>query len=52
MIAAIRKRFTAKDTKAHSAPQPTNVVDRHGVAKGENDRAMTRRGQAKRQHIS
>ncbi|KAF8489787.1 DUF887-domain-containing protein [Russula emetica] len=50
MIAALRKRFTAKDTKAHSAPQHTDVVDRHGVARSENDRAMTRRGE--RQHRS
>jgi hypothetical protein len=52
MVAAIRKRFTAKDTKAHSAPQHTNIVDRHAVAKSENYRTMTRRGEAKRQHIS
>ena len=52
MIAAIRKRFVPKDTKAHSASQHTNVVGRHGAAKSENERAMTRRGEAKRQHIS
>jgi len=50
----LRKRFTAdaKDAKAHSAPLHTNIVDRRGVARSENDWAMTRRGEAKRQQIS
>jgi len=49
MIAALQKRFTEKDTKAVSAPQHKNTLDRHGVARTESERVMTRRGEAKRQ---
>ena len=47
MIAALRKRFDAKDTKARSAPQHTNV-DRHIVARSDSERVVTRRGEARR----
>jgi hypothetical protein len=51
MIAALQKRFTAKDTKAHSAPQHTTVVDRRGAARSEGERVVTRRGEARRQPL-
>ncbi|KAH9989938.1 DUF887-domain-containing protein [Russula vinacea] len=47
MIAALRKRFDAKDTKARSAPQHTNV-DRHIVARSDSERVVTRRGETRR----
>ena len=49
MIAALQKRFSEKNTKAVSAPQHTNTIERHGVARTEGERVMTRRGEAKRQ---
>lgn len=48
MIAALQKRFTEKDTKAASAPQHKNALDRHGAARTDGERVMTRRGEAKR----
>ena len=49
MIAALQKRFTEKNTKAALAPQHKNALDRHGAARTDGERAMTRRGEAKRQ---
>jgi hypothetical protein len=48
MIAALQKRFTAKDAKAQSAPQHMNVVDGHGTSRSESEQAVTRRGEARR----
>ncbi|KAI0289857.1 TLC domain-containing protein, partial [Russula brevipes] len=49
MIAALRKRFDAKDTKPRSASHPTNVGDRHGAARFDSDRRLTTRGDTRRQ---
>lgn len=52
MIAALRKRFNTKDTKSRSTTQHTNLVDRHKATRGENDRRLTTRGEARRQQHS
>lgn len=54
MIAALGKRFNEKDTiKSRSTSQHTNLVDRPKAAtRGEHDRRLTTRGEARRQHHS